>query len=625
MPHQSKPLDPIDVAEFRRMIQQKITGAEFAMLRYETEFTPCTGITAVTRQERRHFSRGVMISPWCSCLKREKSEDDPLQNGKVRETGWEFDVCGIPCKVLAATDGFAPIIFLDVQGRFRGLESPYDTPPEPPNRDSLATLKMDTLYFGLAVRELLREAAVPRTAFIWGADWETVPALLLVRDEHNISLTLHNTFDECLEKEAVAFGTVYTAFRTPSSDQPARTALQIGLEIADVVTTVNKGFAEGMGTEELQTKVMAEHLQDLIRDKGVVGIDNAAFTDLSEGLPELSKLLSNNFEAGRKQLFEFKRERVKRLQRKLRDLHDSKIEIIHKLQREIQQLSDIKGEEERVKELKQKFSREEGKRRIIGRLQRLLGIKKENQETAEEIPECVADKAIVVSMGRRVSQKQHDVFVECLREILTKVKDFPVLAVFATVHGDDSTSPAILARIKALEAEFPSSVVCEDGRLDYYKELMAAADFNCMPSLYEPHGGAYEGTVIPIARAVDGLAEQICGYKPLGVAKSMNDRWHGGEQPTGFLFREEATAGESTAEQLKALLQGSPFSCVFRAMRDSLAAVLREAVDLRLKHEDEYARLVGAALKKQEGTSWEQNLKEMLELMEQARKARSVA
>jgi glycosyltransferase involved in cell wall biosynthesis len=231
----------------------------------------------------------------------------------------------------------------------------------------------------------------------------------------------------------------------------------------------------------------------------------------------------------------------------------------------------------------------------------------------------------VVSMGRRVSQKQHDVLVESLREILTKESDFPVLAVFATVHGD-SNSPAILARIKALVAEFPSNVVCEDGQLAYYKELMAAADFNCMPSLYEPHGGAYEGTVIPIARAVDGLAEQICGRNPRGMAKLINDRWHTeGEQPTGFLFREDSTPSQSPAEQFESLLKGSPFSRVFQTMRDSLAAVLREAVDLRLKHDDEYARLVLAALRKQEGLSWQVNLDEMLALMEEARITRNVA
>jgi hypothetical protein len=53
-------------------------------------------------------------------------------------------------------------------------------------------------------------------------------------------------------------------------------------------------------------------------------------------------------------------------------------------------------------------------------------------------------------------------------------------------------------------------------------------------------------------------------------------------------------------------------------MRDSLAVVLREAVDLRLNHDDEYAQMVLAALKKQEGLSWQVNLDKMLELIKQS-------
>ena len=545
-------VEPTNVTEFMRSIQLRITEAQFAMLRYETEFTPCTGITAVTKQERRHFANGVMIAPWCSHLKRPKPGDDPLKNGKVRQTGWDFPAAGTHCSVLATTDEFVPIIFLDIEGRFQGVETPYDTP-------TLAILKEDTLYFGLAVDTLLKNANVPNRQFIWGADWETVPALSLVRGRHIISLTLHNTFDESLEKEAEAFGDIYNVFCAPrdqnGNTKPAKTALQVGLEVADVVTTVNRGFAHGMKTEPLQKDIMAKHLQHLI--ERIVGINNAGFATLSSELVELSRLLATDFDKGQDRLFSIKKESVDKL--------------------------------------------------------------------PDKVKKKAAGKAIVVSMGRRVPQKQHDVLVESLREVLSQDSTFPVLAVFATVHGDLS-SPAILARIRALEAEFPSNVVCEDGQLLYYKELMAAADFNCMPSLYEPHGGAYEGTVVPIARAVDGLAEQICGRNPTGMAKEINDRWHDvNEEPTGFLFREESTHSLSIADQFESLLNGRPYNHVFQAMCDSLAIVLREAVNMRIENTHEYARLVLAVLNKQKGLSWQTNLDGMLALIEQARIRRTVA
>jgi len=47
------------------------------------------------------------------------------------------------------------------------------------------------------------------------------------------------------------------------------------MEVADVVTTVNRGFAQGMRTEPLQLNVMARHVRHLLGR--VVGINNAAF------------------------------------------------------------------------------------------------------------------------------------------------------------------------------------------------------------------------------------------------------------------------------------------------------------------------------------------------------------
>src|SRR5215213_7879242 len=110
------------------------------MLRYETEFTPCTGITAVTRQERRHFVGGVMIAPWCPQLKR-KPNADPVALGQVRDTGWSFKISGRDCRVLTTTDDFCPLVYLAIPGRFQGIETPYDVPP--------SELRRDAFWFGL--------------------------------------------------------------------------------------------------------------------------------------------------------------------------------------------------------------------------------------------------------------------------------------------------------------------------------------------------------------------------------------------------------------------------------------------------------------------------------------------
>ena len=74
---------------------------------------------------------------------------------------------------------------------------------------------------------------------------------------------------------------------------------------------------------------------------------------------------------------------------------------------------------------------------------------------------------------------------------------------------------------------------------------MHAADYNAMTSLYEPHGGAFEGAVVPIVRLVDGLARQVKRLEPTGRAATFKRIWHEPwELPSGLGFREPATPTE---------------------------------------------------------------------------------
>ncbi len=526
-----------------------IAGAEFIMLRYETEFTPCTGITAVSRQERRHFHHGITIAPWCPNLKRNNDKEDPLINGKVRYTDWIFKAHDRECRVLISTDEFTPVFFLKVEGCFQGRENPYDV--------ELSELKKDSLYFGAAVDKVLKRIE-PHNQFIWGADWESVPALSLAHDRYHIALTLHNTFDQCLDDEISPFGDIFKVFGEKRAySTQTRTALEVGMSIADVVTTVNRGFADGMRNDPLQQNVMAGHLKPYL-DK-VVGIDNAAFDPVSLDMLKLKSQLHYNFTAGKEQLFNIKASALAAL--------------------------------------------------------------------PDDIREKAKDKVLIVSMGRRTAQKQHDLLAESVRQILKEEPAFPILVVFTTVEGDGG-SGARWEVMKNLQDDFQDNVICSDGRLPYFLELMNAADYNCMPSLYEPHGGAYTGIVIPIARAVDGLAEQICALNPTGEAARINAKWHSKyEAPTGFLFREEPNKNmNQLTSELKELLEVSPSprNALFMEMQKTLTNALQEAVKLRLKLPEKYANLVLAVLKKQESSNWYTNLGGMLALIEEARTRRKL-
>src|SRR5262249_23993005 len=154
-------------------VTEALAGSQFVALRYEGPHVECTGITAVAKQELRVFRGrgGVMVLPWSA---RMPSATNALAKGLVVDTGESFVVGlsadrDVSIRVLAAADnGQAPVLYLDADGFFEGVESPYDTP----------NLNRDVLFFGLAVKALLSKR-FPQRAWVWAADWQTVPAALL--------------------------------------------------------------------------------------------------------------------------------------------------------------------------------------------------------------------------------------------------------------------------------------------------------------------------------------------------------------------------------------------------------------------------------------------------------------
>ena len=215
---------------------QSLAGrCQFYLLRWETEFTPCTGITAVTRQERKYFgSRGVMIAAGESEVPAARAARD---QGRVVNTEFSFKIAG-PCAdgaivhILVTPRGDQmPIVYLAVQGAFQGSPTPYDTPDLCARHAALRSGPGGVSAQGRALR---------RGSLYGAADWQTVPALTRLRTRHHTVLTLHNEFDAWLSSEAAEFGGgLYPALRGQE------TALRAGLRLADVATTVNRGYVRG--------------------------------------------------------------------------------------------------------------------------------------------------------------------------------------------------------------------------------------------------------------------------------------------------------------------------------------------------------------------------------------------
>ncbi len=521
-----------------------LTSADFIAPRYETRYEPATGITAVVNQEQRVFHRrGVIVAPWCP---RMKEAQNGLTSGRVVEAGVGFQVPwgdgSIGVRVLEAqAPDLAPIIYVGAPGFFEGIESPYDT----------HRLERDAVFFGCALEGLLNVVRASPRQFIWGADWECVPGLLLLRPRHQVAITLHNTFDAHLAAGALESGRAELKILGG-----VRTALSVICEHADVVTTVNRGYAHGLGHEPFHLRVMAQHLQPLVGR--IVGIDNANFEDLAPSHLELANTLQKDLAEG-----------VRRVER-------------------------------------------------------------DQDVAARGLPdglcEKVRGKVLCVSMGRRSSQKLHDVVVESVRELLSTDPGLPIFVHFATTHGDDG-SPARLRAIQELCEQFPENTAWSDGRIPYFSQLMTAASFNIMCSLWAPHEGAFQGTIVPVARAIDGLALQVCPFHPTGEAARMALLWHSsGKTPSGFTFREAPGDEDASVRDLRGLLveSPSPRNGTFWRMAASLSDALRNAVQIRKSQPLVYGRLVLGALEEQMKRSWLLNLGGMLALIESARVSRAL-
>ncbi len=512
---------PVSLTE---RLREFLAAVSFVSLRFETHLTACAGLAAVQREESRTFPRhGLTLAPWPA---ETTAAQAALATGAVVPLDGHFTLalgpgCTRTLRVLAALlPGEQPILFLDVEGCFRGRPFVYDTPE----------LGADALVFGLAVEAVLRHGRLRSDQWIWGADWETAPALLLLQPRHLCALHLHNIFDRWL-------GDLLPRFTLPAGVAAALerdTVLAATLPRVEVVAGVNRGFCRALTRHPIYTHVLAPHLQPWLG--GIVPVENANFGELPAALVDL------HVELGL-------------------DRHKAGMAYAKR----------------------------------VATTRRAL---------PAGLPKIPFSSALVLVMGRRAVQKGFDVAIAAIRGLLAANPRFSGYFFFATLPGDGH-SDRLLAEIRALHAAFPRSVGWSDGRLAGYAELAAAANFILMPSLYEPHGGCFSGTAVPIASG-EGPEAQIAGWPLRGAAVSQR-LWHGEREPSGFavsppLPRDPAVA----ARHLRELLDGAPVAGnpVFGAMVAEFTHAIAAAVELWRDDPPVFAGLVREALGAQQERSW---------------------
>ncbi len=501
----------------------------------------------------------VLLTPFFSHITK---TDHALQEGKINETGLafkvpfrgqEFDTRLMSYVEDVGRNAKFTIYFVNSLKFFLAPENPYINPNAPQR------LFEDSCFLCAAVPEVLRKIPEKGPFLLNLQDWETALVCKTTSNliPHKCVMTLHNPYDNSCEM-TLHFPRPRLEGTQKLEELPRldpgtitirSTVLKQTLPEINGISTVSEIFARELVSDPLQTKVLAPHLQEIFRQKGVVPTTNGIFKDPDPDLLKLSKPA---------EILEYKNAQRAALMKVL-------------------------GSKEGKALLKWAWG-------------------------ACDLQDPT--KPLFLLFGRDdPRQKGFDVAAKAIREVLQE-KGNAANFVFTPIPGPQG--PDTIAFLEQLSKDFPESVLVFPFRLTVgYNELQSAASYLLMSSLYEPFGGATEGYAcgVPVvARATGGLVQQVCPYNYVKLPRDVQvlvDEFHGEKRhPTGFLFKEDVTAIPTTIQDWKGIIKakfleqkpiGDPIIereqfPLYVAMATAAKDAIIQAIDLFKTNPEEYAR-----------------------------------
>ncbi|MFW9992787.1 MAG: glycogen/starch synthase [Candidatus Odinarchaeota archaeon] len=527
---------------------------------FESDFAPSGGLAAVMRYLPREMARRkqvILITPFFSKIAKSR---DAYSRGDIKFTGLSASVRyggkNYPIRILEYHEKINQRIYriylVHSSHFFFAATDPYVNPGK---EDALFD---DALFFSTAVPEVLRVIPEEAPFILHLQDWETACVVELVPEAipHKCVLTLHNPYDHALVKKDHEMSKNRA---TRSVDNT--TVLKLTMPKMVGISTVSQNFADELTTDPLHVRVYAPHLQEILKAKRIIGIENGNFAEVK--FPTVSD-----------------------------------------------QVCLKKYKDTRRKELLSLLSSKPGKKM----LEKGWGF---CDLSDTSIP-------LFLMFGRDdPRQKGYDVAAESVRRVLIEEGADYARFVFTPIPGQNGIES--LYFLKKLVDEFAGSTMVFPFRMDVgYMELQSSASYLLMCSLYEPFGGATEGYAngVPvIARATGGLIQQVYpeNYRNLPEdIKLLVDRYHGqGRKATGYLFREEGISepvadwqGIIRAEYLNKSPPGDPITSrlafsLFEAMIEAAAESIKSAVDLYKNNYYRYEELVKNGLEIVKEFSWQ--------------------
>ena len=491
-------------------------------------------------------------------------------------------------------DGFKTCL-LSADGFFTAPTGPYLNPRDPArpmdpdiNPNVQEKLVEDVLFFCAAVPRALVELGMTRDLVLQLQDWETACVTQAVRLDPDVEsvacvLTVHNPYDRYLgdiDSELAADLLAHLHLR------PDNVLTQMIPLVDGPLSTVSQNFARELTSDPLHTNVFADHVQALLVEKGLVGIDNGVFGRVAFPFsPQAEKAAEQGDFQG------------------------------------------IQGE---------KWERREKLAEVIAQYQRELAHASDPGRQAWGVDLDLSDPGLPVFlvMGRDdPRQKGFDVIAQAIRRIPEGAARY----IFTPMPGAEGLVG--LGFLKQLADDRPGEVKAFPFRLSFeaFQALQNGSSYMVMGSLYEPFGAANEAYLAGmsvVARATGGLVQQVVPYSQAGLSPygrrlvaSFHDE---GAPPTGFLFREPSLPDEIDGwrrivdcaywEQVPRgdrIADDREDIPLFDGMVQSAAEALQAAINLYTSDQAAYARLVYNGFRMLAHFAWDRAIEGYRQLYDQ--------
>lgn len=448
---------------------KKLQVKNLVFCSFESRFARSGGLAAVTKTilpalaEIKEIEKVLLMTPFYPYI---------IDETELNPTGIDsFDVMfagkSIPVELFRYSPEEEKVeeYYLNAPGFFEArnpINDPYGYYPGDPQKNDEAQ-RENALFFCKAVPFALKALGIRENIVFHLQEWQTTLIALTSKQailEGTLKScgcvqTMHNPFDSWISAEMLKKITASKKIREDENFKARGgfTAYQLGLQLVDSpLTTVSEHFAEELTTDGLQTGYFADHLQEILKKNGVVGINNGMFSNFPPGISKIREYTIDEVK------------KIKLAKRKaLLDILDD----YHPKER-------------------------------FGQLTYRYG-------SIRQLPDHVP---ILVMTGRLDPfQKGYDILLRAVEKfardeikvILTPlpIKDFDLDYFYKVVWKRNCWGNVTV---------FPM-------RMDKgYKELQIGSTFGIMPSIYEPFGSAVEFMVngtVNIARKTGGLVNQI--------------------------------------------------------------------------------------------------------------------